>query len=474
MEIIAFCSTFSPVLSAFGGCFRSRRSFENFVWLVTGWILCRGRRSLSGMLKAGLGPQRKKHFSSFYRFLSRARWDLDALGLLLLKLVLASVGVLPYVVLLVDDTLLRRSGPHIFGAAMHYDPLRSSYGWGSGRGKKVLLAYGTLFVTLAVWVPLPWGRGVALPVLFRLYRSPKNCPAQHYRKRTELAAELVRLAVAQLGERKVYVIGDSEYACKTLVRGLPKNVHFIGPMPMNAAVYAAAEPKRGRGAKPKKGERIPPPRYCADFDGWPWSEIELPLYGQKVRLQYKTERCLWYSVARERLGTMLITHDPRGRYQDRAFFCTDAELSVELMLTLFSYRWSLEAAYRACKQELGIEEPQNGWWRRRRGKSPAAKKPGPRPHAWRGRAAVQRTVPLGMLSYGLVHLWFLQHGNAEQVVARAREEAPWYRRKKFPSFADMLEALQRELCSLKISQDPPVGRVEQQSADDPLALPRTG
>jgi hypothetical protein len=220
----------------------------------------------------------------------------------------------------------------------------------------------------------------------------------------QVVPELVRRMQPQephRRRRKAYLIGDSEYSCKTLAPTLPKNVHFIGPMPMKAAIYGAVEPKTGRGAPRKKGERLPTPRECADLEEWAWTELKLPLYGHaSVRLLYKSETCFWYAVAAERFGTMLITRDPQGRYQDRALFSMDGELAVEQILTLFSYRWSLEAAYRACKQELGIDEPQNGWWRRGRGKASGPKQPGSRPHAWRGRKAVQRTMPLGMLSYG--------------------------------------------------------------------------
>jgi hypothetical protein len=50
---------------------------------------------------------------------------------------------------------------------MHHDPLLST-------GRKAFSRFGHVWVVLAVWLPLPFGgvggpRGVAVPVLFRLY-----------------------------------------------------------------------------------------------------------------------------------------------------------------------------------------------------------------------------------------------------------------------------------------------------------------
>ena len=54
------------------------------------------------------------------------------------------------------------------------------------------LCLGQNLVVLALRVPLPWdaARGIAVPILFRLYRSRAHCPEGQYKKRTELALEL--------------------------------------------------------------------------------------------------------------------------------------------------------------------------------------------------------------------------------------------------------------------------------------------
>ena len=49
--------TVLAILESFRGCF-TRPSFENFVALVGGWVLCQGRHSISRVVQAtGLCPE---------------------------------------------------------------------------------------------------------------------------------------------------------------------------------------------------------------------------------------------------------------------------------------------------------------------------------------------------------------------------------------------------------------------------------
>ncbi|MGH6932575.1 MAG: hypothetical protein ACREEE_09100, partial [Dongiaceae bacterium] len=71
---------------------------------------------------------------------------------------------------------------------------------GTTTGAHVSFSFGHSWVVLALWVPLPWNaeRGIAVPILFRLYRPKKRCPEGKYRKRTELAAELLAILASWL------------------------------------------------------------------------------------------------------------------------------------------------------------------------------------------------------------------------------------------------------------------------------------
>jgi hypothetical protein len=407
------------------------------------------------VIQAAGGPARRKHFSSLYRFLSRSRWFTDALGHALFQLLLPW---LPHdLEALVDDTLCHRSGPHIFGGAMHHDASRSTYGRGSAAGRMAFFSFGQSWVVLALRVPLPWDedRGVAVPILFRLYRAKRRCPREQYRKRTELALELVQLLEAWIpSKRRLFVIGDTEYACRTLVRGITATTHFVGPMAMNAALHEPVGAYSGFGRPRKTGDRLPSPQQLAADRSWRWKKITVQIYGRKVKMLIKTRTCWWYTVAGPRLVRMVVTRDPDGRIEDRAYFITDPAAGAKELIQRFSRRWMIEVSFRDAKQSLGLEDPQNGWGRRSAGRLRRRKRPGPQPLGRRGELATLHTFPLAFVTYAVVVLWYLDHGDSQADIARIRRWAPWYRNKRSPSFHDMLVALRREIWAGRLSDDP--------------------
>ena len=56
--------------------------------------------------------------------------------------------------------------------------------------------------------------------------------------------------------------------------------------------------------------------------------------------------------------------------------------------------------------------------------------------------------------YTVVVLWYFQHGAVAQDIQRARMRAPWYRHKRTPSFADMLQAARCELWQARLQTHP--------------------
>jgi hypothetical protein len=446
------------ILRSFSGCF-TKPSFENFVLLLSGWIMCPGRHCISRVIQVGGGKARGKHFSTLYRFLSRARWSADDVSRVLFDRLLRCLPTDTEA--LVDDTLCHRGGPHIFGGGMHHDASRSTYGKGAAFGKMTFFSFGLNWVVLALRVPLPWdaARGIAVPVLFRLYRPKSRCPAGQYKKRTELALELVKLLESWIpAEYRLFVAGDTEYACRTLVRRIAKTTTFVGPMAMKAALFEPAPPYSGFGRPRKMGRRLCSPRQLAAESSNPWRLVTINAYGGRVKILVKTVTCLWYTVAASREVRVVITRDPKGRIEDRAYFATDPDMAIEEVLVRFSHRWMIEVSFRDAKQCLGLEDPQNGWGRRKAGTHRRPKRPGPQPRGKRGELAARRTLPLAFTSYAVVVIWYLQHGERERDIRRARRRMPWYRSKEAPSFNDMLVALRRETWAGRLSEDPQNGR----------------
>jgi SRSO17 transposase len=83
-------------------------SFATFTSLMTGLLGATGSRTVTGMWSAA-GLAGRSHHARAHRFFSHARWDLDTLGLLVARLVVARfVPAGPASTVVVDDTLFHR------------------------------------------------------------------------------------------------------------------------------------------------------------------------------------------------------------------------------------------------------------------------------------------------------------------------------------------------------------------------------
>jgi DDE superfamily endonuclease len=445
------------LLTAFGSCFQAR-SVMVFQWLVVGWILCQGRRTVTDVALAS-GAIGARHISVFHRFFSRASWTLDALGRVVFRLAVTWVPADQPLVVLGDDTLSRKGGKSIALASMHHDPLLSS-------ARKPFASFGHVWVVLALWVPLPFGsgRGFALPVLFRLYVSTKRggereragqrpgrggprlkaartAHAQHPRvTKLELLREMVGLLAPWAGERTVYLVVDSAYAGRTILEDRPANVQVISRLRLDAALYAPPPPRRpGQKGRPRRrGDRLPALQQriarCRH-----WTELPLVLYGRAVTPRIFMLDAVWYGALRSQLIRIVVARDPSGRRRDEAFFCTDLERDTAFILLTYSRRWTLEVTFHDVKQHLGFGHAQN-----------------------QAPQAVKRTAPFTGVVYSLVLLWaaaHLQQGGTLSWIVRS-----WYRSKTAVAFPDLLSALQQELWRARFSAPPLSARRPQNTA----------
>lgn len=419
--------SFHMILVALAPVF-SQPSFQSFAFLLEGWLLA-GMRAMTSTALAAQGNL-PKHYASYYRFFSQGAWRADALGAALVRLVLpfAPAG---WLVAVVDDTIARKSGKHIWGANVHHDPL----GYVPNA-----LCFGHNWVVLALVIRVPLvQRDVAVPVFWRLYRSRKArkgksrqgkperkttgaASQKEYRTRPQLAVEMLQELRRVLGdERPLCVVGDSAYGGKSITRHLPHGTVCISRMPMNAALYQPPPPKTGkRGCPRKKGARLPSPAQMA-ADATPWRKATVRLYGKDVTVRYKTCTALWYNSAGSALLRIVVVRDPKGRRKDDAFYSTDPTMSVETILRIYAQRWSLEVAFRDTKQHLGFEHSQA-----------------------RTRKAVERTGPFAFVAYTITVVWFCRCGHRTYPVFPIM---PWYRHKRTPSFLDMHAMLRAELLS---------------------------
>jgi SRSO17 transposase len=413
MSDTAIVASFHRLLQEFSPCFTAP-SFSSFLTLMTGWGLNLRRHTITETVRAA-GAVGLKDITSFHRFFSRGRWLPDALGLVLIRLVVEHL--LPAngpIVAVVDDTLGRHTGKKIAGAAMHRDPLLST-------ATRVLFHWGHVWVVLGVNVKA-FGKTWCLPILLRLYRTQKQCQREKrsHRKKPELARELIGLLASTLPDRTIRVLGDADYTNRSVIQGRPSNVQMIGRARPDAALYAPAPPRRrGQMGRPVlKGKRLPSPEHQAGRKNAPWQRVKVSVYGKTAWVQALVIDALWYRVAGTELVRLVVVRDFPGHERDDVFVSTDVKLNAKGIIEGYSQRWPLEVTFQECKGRLGFEDPQN-----------------------RLEHAVERTAPMALWAYTLVVLWYVKWG---QYTRAARvPHMPWYPSKAEPAFSDMLATLRR-------------------------------
>jgi len=409
------------------------------LWAL-GWLLTPGTHAVTqALVSAGVAGRR--HHEAFHRFFSRGTWSPDTVGLLLLaRIVAVLVSEDEPLRLAIDDTLAKKKGAHVFGLGNHVDPVRST------KAMRVF-AFGHVWVVCAVLVKVPFSsRWWALPVLLRLYRNKKQFatkdgaaaekkPSQKkrgraadrkqptaksaYKRKTDLAREMIDVLVALFPGRRIEVSMDSAYCNDTVLRGLPENVVIFGAMRPDAVL---CEPPKQTGPRPgrpaKRGAPLPKPERLAQDPRAPWRRVKATIYGKEQQVHVKTLKARWYVACRERLLQIVVVRVDSGRIAIRVFFSTDPSLDAADVLARYARRWAIECTFKDMKQHLGFEDSSA-----------------------RKQAAVERVAPMVGFLYSALVLWFSQ-GVHELAIARPPLR-PWYSRKRDATFVDILQTAQR-------------------------------
>jgi DDE superfamily endonuclease len=205
---------------------------------------------------------------------------------------------------------------------------------------------------------------LALPLLARLHLPGKgqpSCPA--------LAKQLLAEVLAWFPRHTFTLVGDGAYACKELLLDLDRRVAFVGRMRGDAAVYDPRIPpaKKGRrGRKATKGPKLPKPKEAAakadrkrtPAGQWLWRSVEVLAYGQARALSVVSYQAVWPRVLGLRPIQVLVVRDPKKPLQDVYLFTTEVQAAAPWVIAQFAWRWAIEVLFRASKQVLDIEAPQ--------------------------------------------------------------------------------------------------------------------
>lgn len=396
------------LVSLFSSYF-TQPSCQSFLLLAHGWSLASSHHTITTYLRLS-GAVKHKHFSRFYAFYSSSFYSvMDQLWRRVLLLSASFIDTDEPIHIQVDDGTRKKNGRQIEGAAYYRN------GAGSARQEYRNL-WGLNWVWATMTIPFKrWpGYGLSIPVGLKLYVKEdiaKNLQVS-YQSRSQLAREIIDLIATTLTDYSIRVSADGGYSTKQFLRGLPCNVDVTGRFPVSSNIYELpkSNPKGKRGPKPKKGQLIGSAKtLLTKKKGWVAHPTEANTWIQSWK-------GIWHRVLPGVVITVVIIKRDKAEGNTKeieAFFSTDVSLNKEEILDEYGKRWAVEINIRDANAFYGFGADQCQSYRCIVGVN-----------TFRALLAACRS------------LWFLQHTEKNAAV-NLLNGRPWYRKKKYPTQADV-------------------------------------
>src|SRR4051812_3136975 len=349
-------------LAPFAALF-TQPSWLNALALATGALLCLNRRTVCSALRAVDGAA-DTGFSRFHRFLSRGVWSgLQGSRILLGLLVAAFVPDGEPLVVGVDDSIERRRGGKIRDKGIYRDPVRSS------RGFFVKVA-GLRWLSFQVLAKPGFAKRVwGLPFLTVLCPSERAHAKRKRRHQTlpEKAIGGMRLMARWLPGRLLVMVGDGAFASLEVFRRLKDRAVCVARCRMDARFFNPPPPRK-KGQKGRSrilGTRQLTPKTRAVRKATKWARMTVPGWRTKDgsmdrAVDVATGTALWNSHAMTVPVRWVLTRDPTGRAETRAFVCSDPQRTALEILTWYAMRWAVEVSFEETGATSGSRPSANG------------------------------------------------------------------------------------------------------------------
>ena len=351
----------SIVVAAMQSLLHARIGFRLPI-VMAGTLLARGRRTASSWFRAA-GV--KDDWDRFYELLVSAGKVATSLAFPMLRLIVKRFAPGPegYWTLAVDDSPTKRFGRHVEGANIHHHPTPGPVDseW----------LYGHNWVCLAMLMTHPLWGVIAFPLLSMLYVRQCDVPALNtkygweFQTKHQLALRMIKQVVSWLrvleSQAKLLVVFDGAYAAHELVTSLVElNITVISRLRSNAKLFDVPPVRKpGTRGRPRKYglNRIDLSKRSKHKKGW--QSISYVCRGVAVLRHYKTFLATT-SIADEPIRVVIVRFD---NGETAAYFSTDPNMSVEMMLETVAGRWAIEEFFHDTKETWGAGKQQvrNVW-----------------------------------------------------------------------------------------------------------------
>ena len=360
--------------------FVQERTWRRARTLALSALVGLGRRTVTGMLSAC--AQHGVDWSAAYRLFERERFDKEALFAPARRGACSRLGENDPLVVLMDDTLVRKRGRRVFGASWKRDPLGPPFCNNFVWGQRFL----QLSAALPEGVGLRRARGIPIDLTHcPLPKKPwRNAPPEAWEEYQRLQKTMkvsvvggnrIKALRASMdadpgnGHRPLILAVDGSFTNKTVFRDLPENTTVVGRIRKDARLFLPPAPsdRPRRGRRPWYGDPLPTPEQIRQDPSLPWITVPAWGSGQIHRFEVKTLAPVrWAGSGRKDVRLVVIrplAYRPRKRarllYRDPVYLvCTNPELPLGQLLQSFLWRWEIEQNFRDEKTVLGVGEAQ--------------------------------------------------------------------------------------------------------------------
>jgi hypothetical protein len=290
------------------------------------------------------------HWTTVYAFMQRGRWSCRQVSQCLLDLLTSTLGVAGEVVVVLDDTLVKKWGRKFFGLGLYPDPTDTNPGSHKRR------VYGHCWVVLALLWEYQAGKWVGFPLAALLFVSWARCSkAWPFLTKIDLATWLLR--GLRWSAIRLVIVVDNLYA-KAQVASVVLDSGpcvLVSRLRSNAALYLPPLPPH----KPRRGR---PRVRGAQLSALQLYRRRSQRRALRVRIYGKTvpitafvgvvipSRCLGNHPIR------VVIFPQRAGHKLNIFFSTDPTMDPIRLLELYAARFKIEDIFDELKTTGGFAD----------------------------------------------------------------------------------------------------------------------
>lgn len=278
-------------------------------------------------------------------------------------------------VVMMDDTLVRKRGRKVYGTGWKRDPLGPHFCDN--------FVWGRRFLQMSAALPDREcrGRARAIPVDFIHAPSPakprKKAGEQAWRDYRALQAQMKVSTIAagkpwelrsQVAGKHIICSVDGGFTNRTVFRDVPVNTTLIGRIRKDAKLYAAPEPtERRRGRRSFYGSALPTPEEVRLDSSIPWRQVKAYAAGKTHDFDVKVMPSVrWKGTGARDVQVVVVrplAYRPRKGahllYRNPVYLlCTDNALDLERLLQSYLWRWEIELNFKEEKTAIGVGEAE--------------------------------------------------------------------------------------------------------------------